>query len=173
MKKWIALLLALGLMLGLAGCMEDTPEPEITTATEATTEETTTTTQAITVDESLPYEIVLYRSYVTNYEPFIVRETITSRTDGTAEHIVQLLVDHGVLRTDSHVLSFDGTTLDMNAGFLRRTGGSEGGAILSSLVNTFLTFFELDSMYVTAAGEVLTGHHNVYDWPLTYVCFAS
>ena len=168
MKKIVVLLLVLGVLFGLVGCGADALEPEITTTTVTTTEETTTTTTTITVDESLPYEIVLYRSYLTNEEPFVVRETILSRTDGTAEHIVALLVEHSVLPPGSRALSFDGTTLDMNESFLQWMVGSQQGLIITSLVRTFLTFFDLEYIYLTANGRFISTGHNTYDWPLCY-----
>ena len=170
MKKLIVLLLALGLVIGLVGCAADTPEPEIATTT-TTTEETTTTTQAITVDYSLPYEIVLYLPSVcfeTHAGGELYIATIQSRTDGTAEHIVALLIEHGALRQNSQALSFDGTTLDMNEGFLQQMGSSGEGQTLTSLVRTFLTFYELEYIYLTANGEIIDTGHNAYDWPLTY-----
>jgi len=56
----------------------------------------------------------------------------------------------------------------MNAGFLQG-GGTSGEAIwVNSLVNTFITHFNLEAIYLTAAGQIIDSGHTEYDFPLTY-----
>jgi len=62
-------------------------------------------------------------------------------------------------------------TLDMNTAFahaLNGLGTSGEWLLLGSVVNTFLTFYGWESMYVTVNGQVIDTGHNIYDEALTY-----
>ena len=170
MKKILTLLLASCLLLALAGC--PAPEPE-----EPHTEPATTIGD--TTAQSETSLVQLYLPYVDEIEPNPAFVTLAAHTEGTAEDIVALLVEHGALPEGCAVLSFQldkccGNTamLDMNAAYaeaLSRTGTFGEYLLLGSLVNTFLMFYEIDSISLTADGQVLETGHEVYDYPLTFL----
>ena len=155
MKKILALLLAFCLLFLLTACPE--PEPDIPTATTKT-----------------PMRDI--KLYLPNADADGLR-TVTTQTDGTAEHIVQLLVEYGALPEDAMALWIqihDGILLNMNAAFaeaLDQLGTTGEFLMLGSLVNTMLRFFDLDSIIITAEGETLETGHNVYDEPMEYFSF--
>jgi len=175
MKRLLTLALAAILALCLAACGSGSqPEETQATVSATTTAATTTTAKATTADPSHIYEIQLYLAgpeETADFRPIFI--TTTALTDGTPEHIVSLLMseDYG------SVLSFEldgqgGATLHMNAVYAH-TRGSMGtyGEIrcLGSLVNTFLTFYVLDSILITAEGEN-TGHFD-YREPFTFISY--
>jgi len=41
--------------------------------------------------------------------------------------------------------------------------------ITGSVVNTFLSAFQAESVYFTVDGEILESGHVIYDFPLTFV----
>jgi len=90
-----------------------------------------------------------------------------------AMQLVSHLVFAGALPEGCAVLSFheQEAALDMNATFaqaLSRTGTLGETLLLGCLVNTMLAFFGLNSVTVTAQGEVLQTGHEVYDYPLMF-----
>jgi|GEM_PF-2913641 len=140
MKKIIALLLTLGLAIALAACTETaTLEPEETTTAEITTEAEETTEP----DPSHVYEITLYR--VTDIGGPVLY-TVQAMTDGTPEHVAQLL---GI----QEIRSFENGVLDLPTGFRQATGSLHELAHRAAIGNTFLTFFELDYMFFTGGTD--------------------
>jgi len=90
-----------------------------------------------------------------------------------AMSLIGYLVYEGALPEGCDALSFylSTSTLDMNAAFaeaLSRTGTLGEALLMGCLVNTILTYFELDSITVTAEGQVLQTGHETYDYPLTF-----
>jgi len=87
--------------------------------------------------------------------------------------LVSRLVHDGALPEGCEALHFYVSTseLDMNAAFaqaLGRTGTLGEALLLGCLVNTMLEFFALDSITITAEGQVLRTGHGTYDDPLTF-----
>ena len=63
-----------------------------------------------------------------------------------------------------------------NAAFLnglRQYGTSGESLTMGSLVNTFLRFYDLSSIRVTAAGKTIETGHNIYNRPLTFFTFLN
>jgi spore germination protein GerM len=99
--------------------------------------------------------------------------TETALTDGTPEHIVSLLVSENALPEGSSLLDFvinnDGSCqADMNAAYGQALGKGTSAEyqLLGCLVNTLLTYFDLEEITLTIEGETLETGHNVYDYPL-------
>lgn len=81
----------------------------------------------------------------------------------------------GVLNDDVRFNRFtleDGAaSLDFNAAFSQQVNsmGTAGEImILGSVVNTFLTAFDIESLTITVDGEVLETGHNIYDIPFGF-----
>ena len=162
MKKVMGWLLALCMVLGFAACSTNEPEttqPEQTTQAVQTTQEVQTQEAAQLAVLYLPNEDV--SGFVTKEEP----------TDGTAAGIVEKLVQEGALPEGCALLSFEDGTADMNEAFgnaVKNTGSSEEYTKIGSVVNTLLTFYELEQIVLTVEGETLETGHNVYDDPLAF-----
>jgi len=158
MKKFIVLALSLALTFGLVACVAE-PEEEFHVGGNT---------------------VILYLPCPDGTQAF---ETMEARFNGSITNIALLLVEHGALPQDSELMDLhhrsDGEitlefTIDMNEAFLQgllQMGSSGEFAIMGSLVRTFLTHFDADSVIVTVGGAFIETGHNVYDWPLTYDCF--
>ena len=163
MKKLSVWALALVFALGLAGCDwvgSPTTEPTSTTAPETTSEaETQAQTQAQPVVLFLPND---------NADGFVPKAALT---DGTAADLVALLVAEGALPEGCALLSFEGGTADMNAAYgqaISTTGTAGEYMRVGCVVNTLLTFYGLQSLYITVEGQAPETGHVVYDFPLRF-----
>ena len=150
MKKLFALMLATTMAAGLAACdPPGPPEP----------------------DPQLK-DIMLYLPD-DNAIGFV---TVDSATDGSAEHIVSLLVEQNALPAGCAPVSFvfegaRGCVIDMNAAFGRAIGstGTAGERMLfGSLVNTLLRFHQLEEITVLVEGKPPETGHEIYDYPLRF-----
>jgi len=159
-KKITALVLILALLsLTLSGCfLFDNPTPK---------------PPDDPTKGGLNQPVVLYLPNA-NVDGFIVKAALT---DGTAEHIVSLLVNEKALPTGSAVLSFTTNSadksckLDMNAayGYAILTTGTAGEyMMIGSLVDTLLTFYGMETITITIEGQTLASGHGVYDYPLHF-----
>lgn len=167
MKKLFACALALTLLLGLAACGGSGPQPQ---TTQPPPSQATQATQPATA-KPVP-EKPLVRLYLPNdnADGFIFRQMWT---DGTIEELVSMLVAEGALPEGCAPLSFDkdGAKLDMNEAFglaVSTTGTTGEYMRFGCLVNTVLTYYGLESVYVTAGGRVIESGHAVYDEPLRF-----
>jgi len=150
MKRLFALALSVVMALGLAACDPDCPQEP----------------------DPQYQDIVLYLPD-DNAMGFV---TVASTTDGTAAHIVSLLVGHGALPAGCASIAFsfegdDGCVINMNAAFGRAIGstGTSGERMLfGSLVNTLLSFHRLDEITVLVEGEPPETGHEIYDYPLRF-----
>jgi len=104
-------------------------------------------------------------------------KTKAAMTDGTAEHIVSLLISENALPDGCAVLAFTvnatekSCKVDMNAVYgqaVTNTGTTGEYMLFGCLVNTLLTFFEVDEISITVEGKTITTGHNVYDYPLGF-----
>ncbi len=157
MKKVTALLTAAILLLNLSAC-QGKDETKDTAGAE--------TTQAV-------------METVTYFHGDDTAERILSETaeisQCTPQALMDLLSDKGVLPEKVTVRSCqtedDVLTLDLSREFAQaaQSLGTAGEYVLmGSVVNTFLTAFEADSMYILVEGKVLSTGHDVYDYPLNF-----
>ena len=152
MKKIIVLLLALGLVIGLVGCAE---EPDCDQPPNGMT-------------------AVLYLPCPEGNHAFVTTEVPIGGPP--CVRIVERLVEYGALPHGVELLSFDGTTLNMNAAFaqaLGQMGSSSEILMMGSLLNTFLTFYQMDSIYVRAEGEVIETEHFCFEEASGYFGWAG
>ena len=165
MKKIIALVLALGLTIGLAACGGNgTREPDDTTTAIATTVE----------PDGGETDIVLYLPNEAGTGLVTVTTQIGVAIPDEMERVVELLIEHSALPIGVAALGMDDGTLDMNEAFaqaLNELGSTGELLMLASLVNTFLQHFGWESILITVEGQTLETGHNVYDEPLTYFLF--
>lgn len=165
MKKIIALILC---CLIFSGCT-NLSIPPTTSVTETTTvEESTyiaeTTLPEISVDIFLPDA---------NAEFF---DTIQANVcEIHPDLIVALLVEHSMLNPDialNHAELVDTQlNLDFNQAFLDQlcTYGTSGERMMiGCVVNTFLSAYEAETVYITVNGEIMESGHTIYDFPMKF-----
>lgn len=191
MKKLTALLLC---CLVLAGCAQPnhtyTPS-ETQTSTMAPTQTSPVQTEAPTVPETTAPEpqatqpetepaptvdgkprLTVY-TMDANLENFL--ETTVEVEEVTETVILEQLIEAGVLPAGVEVNSIthesNALQIDFNSAFgdLILAQGSAGErAVMGCVVNTFLTAYSADSVYITVDGSVLESGHVVYDMALEF-----
>ena len=168
MKK-IAFLLIFCLLL--AGCASSRPVEQAAPTTD-TQEETTSAPAQMSVTLYLPND---------NADGFVTREVTLPReapqdtmeqliqSTALAEDILEQLVQAGALPEGVRVLSMDNGVLDLNSAFLsflNSMGTSGEYVVMGSVVNTYLTAFDLERITITVEGNVPETGHSIYDQPL-------
>lgn len=180
MKKMIWPAVMLAAVLAMAGCREEIssniPESESTGESEVTAAEQDTVSaepesQSESVEETVSAEIpvILYLSN-DNADGFVEEEVCISELDENL--ILEQLIAKGALPEGVAVNAFsqDGKelTLDMNQAFADyvNTMGTTGEFLtFGSVVNTFLTAYDAQSIMITAEGDVISTGHNIYEEP--------
>ena len=171
-----ALLLAVFSGCGLSRSSESEPPPSSSSTPSVTSEPASSEAATIQSENSPPVPapaeqpVVLYLPNE-NADGFVTKDAMT---DGTAEHIVSLLVEERALPEGCALLSFSndvgGAVVDMNAAYGQAIG--EGTAAeylrLGSVVNTLLNFYELTEITITIEGQVPNTGHEIYDYPLRF-----
>jgi hypothetical protein len=122
-------------------------------------------------DTPQTHPIVLYLPNE-NADGFISKAAVT---DGTVEDIIKLLIGEKAIPegcvANSFNISDKNGTLDMNAAFgqaVNQQGTAGEYLLLGSLINTLLTYFQLDTITLTVNGETLESGHIIYDSPLKF-----
>jgi len=165
MKKLPLVTVLLMLVLSFTACnWFARPEPTEPPPTGTGAPETTT---AVTEPQTQAQPVVLYLPN-DNADGFVVKAALT---DGTAADLVALLVAEGALPEGCALLSFEGGTADMNAAYgaaISSTGTTGEYLRMGCVVNTLLTFYGLESIYITVEGRVPETGHNEYDFPLCF-----
>ena len=167
MKKLPLVTVLLVLMLSFTACnwfaRPEPTEPASTTALQLTGTAPVTTTKPQT--QAQPVVLFLPND---NADGFVVKAALT---DGTAADLVALLVAEEALPEGCALLSFEGGTADLNGAYGEAisTMGTTGEYLrIGCVVNTLLTFYGLDSIYITVEGQVPKTGHNEYDFPLRF-----
>ncbi len=126
-------------------------------------------------------DIEVVDTVLTVYAPDDMAESfVTTEVEIAAlneETVVEQLIEAGVLPEGTEINSFaqsaDKTqlTADFNSAFrdhLNSMGTAGEYVILGSVVNTFLTAYDADSILITVDQESLETGHNIYDQPLNF-----
>lgn len=137
-----------------------------TSSTQASTESTAPETT-----EPAPITFTLY--YPDDQLMDMLKAEITINTlDPMA--IIQHLKDYGVLKEGVSVnfAEMEGTqlNLDLNEAFLMQIyscGTTSEGMLMGSLVNTFCSAYDAESIMITADGEIIHSGHVDYDYPMS------
>ena len=177
MKKLMTLLLC---CLLLAGCTQQTPtpteEPTTPPVTDAPTETPTEIATEAPTDAPTEPELQTFTVYYgdENAENFLSEEVQVPEITEAA--VVEQLIAAGVLPegVEVNTLTIAGTQLniDFNAAFLDHlyTMGTSGERILiGSVVNTFLSAYDAESVYITVDGETVESGHVVYDFAIEFM----
>jgi PBP1b-binding outer membrane lipoprotein LpoB len=166
MKKLLSILFCCVL---LSGCVinaqpqtiipTDTVKP--TDATESTETQTDPTEKPVTFTVYTPDE---------NLIGFIATEVTASR-----ESALDALIAAGVLNEGITVNSFelDGKLLklDLNSAFadlINQQGSTGERMVMGSLVNTYLSAYQAETVLITVEGQILESGHVIYDFPMGF-----
>lgn len=172
MKKIISLLLCCLLLTGCtAAPAETTAPPETTispenTATLETAEPTTATTEV-----SLPLNIFVPDENAENFN------TIPTTIDALdADLILEMLIENSMLNEGIALNSVElvntQLNLDFNQAFLDQllTYGTAGERMMiGCVVNTYLSAYDAETVYITVNGEIMESGHVVYDFPMEFI----
>lgn len=159
----------------LAGCAATANNPEATVLPIIESEAPTAPTEA-TQPETTPVMTLTYRLYLPNdnADGFDIRDIDT--TVITAESVLKELQDRGALPETVAINSFGSEGTQLNIDFNRAFGdlvcsmGTAGELMITgSVVNTYLSAFQAESVFFTVEGEILESGHVIYDFPLTFV----
>lgn len=156
MKKLCALFCACVLTLTLFGCQKTPTDPDTPNPPDIQTEK---------VNVYLPDGEAMY---------VIPTEMELLPEDDMAPVLVDTLINQGALPVDAAMNQCevaDGKiTLDMNAKFadaVSQNGTAGETMLLAALVDTFLDYYDAQSLTLTADGEAIETGHAVYDEPFT------
>lgn len=171
MQKCLLMIFALCLIL--TGCTKPTPTEGGSGETDSTASTSQTTTTSGSTTSTSTASPVTFSIYIPkeNYDG-LDAYTVTIDTL-SPDLVLQALAERGGISPDARVLSavMDGTMLrlDMNEAFLLQlySMGSIGeGMLVGSLVNTFLSAYTCETVFLTAEGEIIHSGHVDYDFPL-------
>jgi len=146
-----------------------TASPAPTATESADARATETPTPAPIDDNELLVSLYLPNE---NADGFVIE---AAYTDGTAAHIVSLLVAEDVLPAGCALLSFDigdgkSGAADMNAAFGQSLQGTAGEYLrIGAVVNTLLTYYGLEEIMLTMEDQTIETGHSVYDTPIGFV----
>lgn len=173
MKRILTILLICVLLAGCAaaaGQQEPTILPVI--ETDPTQLPTTETEPPAT---QMPM-LLVYQLYLPNDNADGFEVQTVETTEITADSVLAELQSRGALPESVAVNRFssEGTQLniDFNQPFadLICSMGTAGELMITgSVVNTYLSAFQAESVFFTVNGEILESGHVVYDFPLTFV----
>ena len=166
MKKLLSILLSCVLLSGCAINSQpqtiiptDTAKP--TDATESTETQTDPTEELVTFTVYTPDE---------NLIGFIATEVTASR-----ESALDALIDAGVMNEGIAVntVELDGKLLklDLNSAFadlINQQGTTGERMVMGSLVNTYLSAYQSETVLITVEGQILESGHVIYDFPMGF-----
>ena len=153
----------------LAGCVAspETTEPTVFTMTQTDPMEEPT---EVTAPVLLSYQIYLPNE---NADGFEVETAVAPQI--TAEIILEELQTRGVLPETVAINAFGSEDTQLNIDFNQAFGdlvcsmGTSGEMmIVGSVVNTFLSAFQAESVYFTVEGQILESGHVIYDFPILF-----
>lgn len=170
MKRFLTVLLICAL---LAGCAVSADKEEPTVLPIIDSEAPTTASEAPT--EVLTPAMMTYQVYLPNdnADGF---DTVTVEV-AYIDHVsvLQELQSRGALPESVVINSFSSEGTQLNIDFNRAFAdlicsmGTAGELMITgSVVNTYLSAFQAESVFFTVDGEILESGHVVYDFPLTF-----
>ena len=166
-------------LLLLAGCAAPRQDADATTASTSLPEttapttltETSAPTEAPTIAESITFTLYTPNEMLEGFD-----ETESVIDELSAQNIIQLLIDAGVLNEGITVISEtveDGNVqIDLNEAFgeqLNSFGSTGERYYIGSVVNSILSAYGAQSVTITVDGQVLESGHVVYDFPIEFL----
>lgn len=117
------------------------------------------------------YQLYLPNANADGFDAMTIRAT-----EITADLILAELQYNGVLPDTVVINSFESKLTQLNIDFNRAFAdlvcsmGTAGEMmIIGSVVNTFLSAFQAESVYITVDLEILESGHVIYDTPITFI----
>ena len=106
-------------------------------------------------------------------------DTVEVPVEGTAQGLLDALIQEGVVDQNVELLSFEMTeeggevtgALDLSQAFLTQlesAGGTGERAALYGVANTFIRHYDLSEITITVEGGVIETGHDLYEGPLTF-----
>lgn len=177
MKRILTVILICTLLAGCAAAA-DREEPTVLPIIETDPPATVQTDPIVETDPpaTQPPIVLTYQIYLPNdnADGFDV-ETVET-TQITADSVLAELISRGALPDTVAINAFDSAGMQLNIDFnqsfadLICSMGTSGELMITgSVVNTYLSAFQADSVYFTINGEILESGHVIYDFPLTFV----
>jgi hypothetical protein len=165
MKKIIVLLLCCLLLTSCAAKPAETTISPETTTEPVTTELTTSPTEI-----SFPLNIFVPDENAENFN------TIPTTIDALdANLILEMLIERSMLNEgialNSAELVDSQLNLDFNQVFLDQlcTYGTTGERMMiGCVVNTYLSVYDAETVYITVNGEIIESGHVIYDFPMEF-----
>ena len=166
MKKLLSILLCCVL---LSGCVVIAQPQDTAPADTAKQTDASESTEAQTDPTEEPVAFTVYTPDE-NLIGFIATEVTANRESALDE-----LIDAGVLNEDIAVNSveMDGNLLklDLNSAFadlINQLGTTGERMVIGSLVNTYLSAYQAETVLITVDGKILESGHVIYDFPMGY-----
>ena len=171
MIKFISLLLCCMLFYGCTATpAETTTPPETTTSPEITSTLETAEPTTTPTEVSLPMNIYIPDE---NAENFNTIPTTIDEVD--ADLILEMLIENRMLNEGIELNSVElvdsQLNLDFNQAFLDQllTYGTAGERMMiGCVVNTYLSAYDAETVYITVNGEIMESGHVVYDFPMEF-----
>ena len=171
MKKTISLLLCCLMLSGCTSRPVGTTDPaESTTPVETTQVPQTNDPTTIPTEVSIPLNIFVPDE---NAENFSTIPTVIEVLDGAL--ILEMLIENSMLNEDISLNSAElvdsQLNLDFNQAFLDQllTYGTAGERMMiGCVVNTYLSAYDAETVYITVNGEIIESGHVIYDFPMEF-----
>ena len=178
MKKYAVILVLSLLLTGCSAPAAPTaPTPPVTQAPTLAPTQAQTTPPTTMIPTENPTEIpsVSLEVYVPNENADGWNVSAVELPGLDPQLIVLTLAGYGVLNEETALNTFEQVdnqiNLDFTDAFLTQlqTYGTAGERMMiGSVVNTFLTAYEADSVFITVNGEIMESGHVIYDFPMSF-----
>lgn len=180
MNRILSLILICALLAGCAAAV-DNPETTVLPIIETEPQEpgqSELTTAVTEIPETQPVAglvLLTYELYLPNDNADGFESVIVETDQITAESVLAELQTRGALPETVAINSFSAEGSQLNIDFNRAFGdlvcstGTAGELMITgSMVNTYLSAFQAESVFFTVEGEILESGHVIYDFPLTF-----
>ena len=166
MKKIIVVILCCFIFTGCTARITITPQSPSTAPSESAVPETTQVPETTPVE--IPVDIYIPSENADSFET--IRANIYELDPVL---ITALLVEHSMLNENIGLNSAElvdtQLNLDFNQAFLDQlcTYGTSGERMMiGCIVNTFLSAYDVETVYITVEGQIMESGHVIYDFPM-------
>lgn len=172
MKKIIALFISCLILAGCTAAPTKTTNPAETTLPQTEPQQTEYPTESqIPEKQTIPVNIYTPDENAENFNTIPTVADISS-----VEVILDLLIEHSMLNEGIELNHAElvGTqlNLDFNQAFLDQLcsyGTAGERMMIGCVVNTVLSVYEAETVYITVNGEIMETGHVLYDFPIEFV----